>query len=132
MDVKAWVVFTDDTDWRPLKILKRGFRHCFLVMHDGRAWITLDPLLNRMEIQVHHDLPPDFNFAAHWTGQGDRVVSVEIRNGSKNPNYPAPPMIFTCVEAIKRVLGIQSWRVLTPFGLYRYLCKNQERKNPRS
>ena len=122
MDMRAWVVFTDDTDYPPLKILKRGFRHCFLVMHDGRVWLTLDPLLNRMEIQVHHDLPPDFDFTAHWTGQGDRVVAVEIRDGSKHRNCPAPPMIFTCVEAIKRVLGIRSWRVLTPFGLYRFIC----------
>lgn len=119
MDVRAWVVFTDDTDYPPLKILKRGFRHCFVVMHDGRVWLTLDPLLNRMEIQVHHDLPPDFDFAAHWTGQGDRIIPTRIVNAHP---HPASPMIFTCVEAVKRVLGIRSWRVITPWGLYRHLC----------
>ena len=31
--------------------------------------------------------------------------------------------IFTCVEVVKRILGISKKRVLTPYQLYKYLLK---------
>ena len=34
---------------------------------------------------------------------------------------PAPFMLFTCVEAVKRVLGIHRRGIVTPWQLYRHL-----------
>ena len=38
---KIWVVFSGYTDLRWLKFLKSGFRHCFVLLHDGKRWICL-------------------------------------------------------------------------------------------
>jgi len=36
-------------------------------------------------------------------------------------------MFFSCVEFIKRVLGIHSCFILTPWQLYKYLNKEKEK-----
>ena len=37
---------------------------------------------------------------------------------------PAPLMVFTCVEAVKRVLGLHRRLVFTPWQLYRHLLND--------
>lgn len=115
---KVWVVFSDQTDIRWLKILKRGYRHCFVLIHDGMRWITLDPLSHRMEV-VAHDTPHDFDLPSWLSGQGFVVVRSRI-NEDDRPT-PAPLMPFTCVEAVKRFLGIRSRFIITPWQLCEYL-----------
>ena len=44
---KAWVVFSGKSDWPWLKFLRPGFRHCFVIVHDGARWLSLDPLSPR-------------------------------------------------------------------------------------
>lgn len=113
----AWVVFTGQTDLPWLKLLKPGFRHCYVLINDGRHWISIDPLFPYTEIIVHH-APADFNFPAWLAGRGYQPVRAQIR---RDRSGMAPIMIFTCVEAIKRILGLHSWRILTPWQLYKYL-----------
>jgi len=43
-------------------------------------------------------------------------------------NKQAPWMPFSCVEAVKRVLGIHKSFILTPWQLYRFLRKEQTAK----
>ena len=40
-------------------------------------------------------------------------------------NSPAPIGIFTCVEVVKRILGIHARRIFTPWQLYHYLTKKK-------
>lgn len=118
---KAWVVFSGETDWPFLKCLRRGFRHCFVLLHDGRRWVSLDPLLNHTEVLVH-DLPPEFNLPAWLTYRGLKVVEAPLNHAHRKP---APVMLFTCVEAVKRVLGLHAGFVLTPWQLYRHLTQRK-------
>jgi hypothetical protein len=117
---KAWVVFSGETDWPWLRFLRRGFRHCFLVMNDGEGWISMDPLLNRTEVQVYRHLPADFDLPRWLMGRGYVVMPAEMEYAQEKP---APLMLFTCVEAVKRVLGLHAQFVLTPWQLYRHLQK---------
>ena len=114
---KAWVVFSGQTDLRWLKILRPGFRHCYMVLHDGEHWITYDPLSSYTDITVHH-LPPDFDLP-HWMIERTLVPA----NMTRIPKQ-APWMLFTCVEAVKRVLGIHNRFIITPWQLYRHLRKH--------
>tara|TARA_A200000113_G_C8594829_1_gene267286 strand:+ start:124 stop:324 length:201 start_codon:yes stop_codon:yes gene_type:complete len=50
----AWIVFSNDTDIRYLKCLKRGFRHCYVIMSDGEKRFSIDPLAHMTEIAFHH------------------------------------------------------------------------------
>ena len=116
---KAWVVFSGQTDLAWLRLLKPGFRHCFVLLNDGQRWVTLDPLSNYMEVAVHHYVPPEFDLPRWLAARGFKVVQSEIAHEKK----PAPFMLFTCVEAVKRVLGLHKRFIITPWQLYRHLTK---------
>lgn len=114
---KAWLVFTNQTDIKTLRIFKKGFRHCFIVLHDGAHWISVDPMSNQMEIIVHN-VAPDFDLPTWLRARGHKAIEAPV---AQRLNKAAPIMIFTCVEACKRILGIRSIFVLTPWQLYKHI-----------
>lgn len=115
--VLALVVFVHETDLWYLKCLEPGFRHCFLVINDGQQWIAIDPMAHQFMIDAL-PLANDFDLAEYFGGEGHLVVETQLRRA---PHRPAPLMPFTCVETIKRVLGIHDWSIITPYQLYRFL-----------
>jgi hypothetical protein len=50
------VVFVDDTACPWLRLLRRGFRHCFVLLHAGPQWLACEPLKDRIELDLL-DLP---------------------------------------------------------------------------
>ena len=120
---KAWVVFSGQTDLPWLKILKPGFRHCYVILHDGRHWITVDPLSNYMDINIHH-FPRDFDFPLWMQSRGHLMISADIEHKDRQ----APWMMFTCVEAVKRVIGLHNRMIITPWQLYCHLNKKFQNK----
>ena len=120
---KAWVVFSGQADLLWLKILKEGYRHCYVVLNDGKRWITIDPLSSYTDIKVH-DLPVDFNLPLWLKNNGQVVMPAKIKHIEKQ----APWMPFSCVEAVKRILGLHKIFIFTPWQLYRFLQKEQTAK----
>ena len=118
---RAWVAFTGQTDVRCLRLLKNGFRHCFLLLNDGDHWIAFEPLLNRTEIFVL-PTPPDFNLPAWLAAQELQLVEARI---NRDLSMALSLTIMSCVSSIKRVLGIQHSFIFTPHQLYRYLQKEK-------
>ncbi|NCC21929.1 MAG: hypothetical protein EOM26_05630 [Alphaproteobacteria bacterium] len=122
----AYVVFTGETDLHWLRLfLKPGYRHCFLILHDGRRWVSLDPLAHCTELTVYHHLPGDFDLPDWLAERGLVVVPARLERSDRRP---APAMVFTCVEAVKRVLGLHARYVLTPWQLCRHLQKSNENR----
>ncbi|PZO79297.1 MAG: hypothetical protein DI626_11610 [Micavibrio aeruginosavorus] len=115
---RAWVVFSGQTEISWLRFLKPGFRHCYVLINDGERWMSVDPLSHLTDISVHHHVPVDFDLPGWLAARGNRVVKAPLR---RDVTRPAPFMIFTCVEAVKRVLGIHCRKVVTPWQLYRHL-----------
>lgn len=120
--MKAWVVFSGQADLRWLKILKPGFRHCYIVLKDRWQWVSIDPLSHYTQIEFHAQVRQDFDLPAWLRGQGMVVVETTIK---PPPRKPSPWMVFTCVEAVKRFLGIQKRFILTPWQLYHHLTKGR-------
>ena len=118
--VKAWVAFSGQADLPWLKILKEGYRHCYIILNDGKRWIIIDPLSNYMDVSVH-DMPLDFNLPLWMKSRGHIIVPAEPRRIDKQ----APWMPFSCVETVKRVLGIHQSLIFTPWQLYKFLRKEQ-------
>ncbi len=116
--LRAWVVFSGQADRPWLRILKPGFRHCFAVLHDGRQWLSFDPMLNHIDLKVHNHVPKDFDLPGWLAARGHRVMAAPVDRSRKTPS---PLALFTCVEAIKRLLGLHRFFILTPWQLYRYL-----------
>lgn len=121
---RAWVVFSGQSEWPWLKLLRPGFRHCFIVVNDGTRWMSLDPLLQHTEIKVH-DVAPDFDLPAWLATRGNKVVPAALDRSHKKP---APVMLFTCVEAVKRVMGLHAPLVFTPWQLYCHLTAETQGK----
>ncbi|MCE2510386.1 MAG: hypothetical protein J4G10_05350 [Alphaproteobacteria bacterium] len=120
------VIFSDQTDLPWLRLLKRGYRHCFLVILQGTRWLVYDPLVHRTEI-IMLDLPPDFDLADWYRQHGLRVIATKILPAASR--FPACRMFlplrpFTCVEAVKRVLGLRAAQVFTPWQLYQHLDRH--------
>lgn len=114
---QAWIVFTNQADLPWLGMLREGFRHCFVLIHDGEHWISVDPMANYMEVVVHN-VPAHFDLCAWLQERGHHVIEAELTQSIKRS---APIMLFTCVEACKRILGIHKRSILTPWQLYRHL-----------
>lgn len=116
---RAWVVFSDQTDVAWLGWLRPGFRHCFAVLHDGRQWITIDPLLTRLDVQAPH-LPAEFDLVDWFARQGLLAVPAPL---AAIPASARRPVLrpLTCVEIVKHVLGLRAKWVFTPWQLYRHL-----------
>ncbi|MFP4098018.1 MAG: hypothetical protein ACLFP8_06385 [Alphaproteobacteria bacterium] len=123
LDTKqAWVVFTDQSELKFVRFLKRGFRHCFVLIHDGRRWVSIDPMANYMEVIIHEDVTENLDVIAFLKQRGHHVARACL---SRNITTAAPVMLFTCVEACKRILGIHKRSILTPWQLYRHLSKKE-------
>jgi len=117
MNARGWVVFGNDTDLFWLRFLKKGYRHCFVILNDGQHWISFDPMAHYSEIIVH-DVAPDFDMPQWLAAREYTVMEVPQRDICIKP---APFAVLNCVESVKRVLGIHAFWVLTPWQLYKYL-----------
>lgn len=118
---QAWVVFTNHTCLPWLKIFKRDFRHCFVIINDGTHWISIDPMAHYMDVVVH-EVSASFDLPSWLVGRGHHVARAHVNADLKTP---APWMVFTCVEACKRVLGIHNRFIVTPWQLFKFLRQPQ-------
>ena len=116
---EAWVVFSGEADLWWLRFLKPGFRHCFAVARDGTNWIVIDPLSPRLDVSVL-PLPQSFNLPQWLQGQNLKVLPALIK---RDYSKAAPANWFSCVEVIKRFLGIHARLIFTPWQLYCFLTK---------
>lgn len=116
----AIVVFSGRAALWWLRVLKAGFRHCFVLIRSRGTWIVYNPLSHRTEIVALRGLG-GAELARFFAGHGYTVLWTRTRPA---PARPAPWRPFTCVEAVKRGLGIQAGHVWTPWQLYRYMIKN--------
>ncbi len=131
----AVVVFCGRTELPWLRLLKPGFRHCFIIVDGGGAWVSLNPMSHRTEVAVlAHG--PGLGPGGAWTSeglvrwfqsQGFRAVACRTCRTSRTdaaPRKAAPWLPYTCVEAVKRVLGLRRRLILTPWRLYSHIIKN--------
>lgn len=124
MPDEIFVIFTDQTDMWWLKFLRRGFRHCFVLIRFADIWISVDGLANRTEI-MRLDMPDLHNLLQCLESVGDRVLKITP------PIIAKPKMVFpspySCVENVKRILGMNKPWILTPWQLYKNLTSEKEK-----
>ncbi len=117
----AIVLFAGDTQLKWLRFLQPGFRHCLVAVRVGRAWVIIDPLSHKTGLSVVEGLSAE-ELAGWYESQGLKAVPTFVRRA---PPKLAPLAPATCVEAVKRVLGIHAWSVVTPRQLHDYLAANR-------
>jgi hypothetical protein len=117
---EALVVFEDRTDARALRWLRPGFRHCFCLTGDDRRWTLFDPLKGRLAVAAVDGLPAA-ELAAHLATDGRHVLHGIVTD----PGVPAWPGLrpLTCVEIVKRLVGLSAAAVVTPRQLHACLLR---------
>lgn len=115
----ALVVFSGEADLAWLRLLKPGFRHCFVLLESHGQWIIYNPLSHKTDITLIEGNTV-FDHVAYFRRHGMKVVPWVIGPVDLKA---APLGVYTCVEAIKRLLGIHASFVLTPWNLYIFLNK---------
>ncbi len=113
-----FIGFSADTDLWYLKFLKKGFRHCFLFCGDEYQTFIIDPVCNKIEVSI---VPCGVNYVIKLLTL-QNVLSVKVVK-KYTPKFHLRLGIFTCVEVVKRILGISNIFIITPFRLYKYLQK---------
>ena len=113
--MKALAVFHDHGTHFLAPLLKRGFRHVFVVLQNGNYWIRVDGMTGVPDVEVVAGA--DCDLATFYRAEGFVVKEVDV---GESP--PFGPFIFAnCVGLSKTLLGIRKLFIVTPHGLYRYL-----------
>lgn len=114
------IVIFGPSSLRYLRYLKPGYRHCLVAVQGAGQWHLLDPLSNGLELTVLGELRVD-EIISGFGRDGYEAIAVQ-RQAPVMRELPLAP--FTCVEVVKRVLGIRARHILTPWQLRRYLQRN--------
>ena len=77
---RAWVVFGGATPLWWLRLLRPGFRHCFVALNDGRHWTIVDPLAPFTDVTVL-EVPPGYDLPGWFRGHGLTVTAASVRTG---------------------------------------------------
>lgn len=127
----AYIVFQGKSDrgfWH--FFTKPAWRHCWVMVpaywpEPGLMATTvtmkIEPLKWGIDTEVWWE-PPEVIAQAFLDAGATAVVAFPVEN---------PPSegyvfrgLFTCVVVVKAVLGINNWRLWTPWQLFRYLLRN--------
>ena len=121
---RALVAFGGSADLKWLRVLRPGYRHCFALLESHGQWVLYNPLSCGTEIEVWPGEQEE-NLRAWLVQNGYEIIEDQIRPLRAKPFGWAP---FSCVEAVKRVLGLRAPGVFTPWQLYRHLKKFKNQK----
>jgi hypothetical protein len=113
---EIWVGFRNNTGLAWLKFLKSGFRHCFLLLKFGDHWLIYDPLAHYTRFDL---VPAEHELLDLFCENGCLLIPARR---SQLRLSPMPWRPYSCVEAVKRALGLRAGWVLTPWQLYCYLA----------
>ena len=113
--LSAYVVFEDQTNLWWLKFLKRGFRHCYVILDFEKFLVEVNSYSNKMIVKAIDNKNYIKTLEVFHRA---RVVKTSI---NFTPKSLCPISCFTCVEAVKRILGLQNFFIITPYSLYNKL-----------
>lgn len=100
-----------------LKVLRAGYQHCMIAIQSGAAWQLIDPLSNAFYVTELGIVHPD-DIISSFVDQGFDAVPTQR---SAPVAMEMPLGLFTCVEVVKRILGLRNRWIMTPWQLRRAL-----------
>lgn len=123
---EVYVVFEDSDSLWWLRFLKKGFRHCYILLtsRENNLMILLNPRSNKTDVQLFSNCDTDEAIRLFATEKEHTILRVHL---AQTPLKCAPIMFFTCVEFVKRILGIHDFSIITPYQLYKKI-KNSRKK----
>ena len=120
---RYWVIFSDaqEPHWWDM-YTRPKFRHCFIVMQAGTG--TLQVNYGGRGISVIYGEEPIQEFLGRCHAEG---LTICTAFSCPNDVFRLKLELCTCVSIVKDILGIYSPWMYTPFQLYKYLRKQNEK-----
>lgn len=103
-----------------LRLLRPGFRHCFCLLREADAWLVCDPLKGGLVLEILPGWPTEA-LAGHYLATGRHVAVGTARRGGAVAGTGL--RLLSCVEVVKRAIGVAAAGVLTPRQLFRRLVE---------
>lgn len=119
------ILFSNDNFVWYSFFLKKGYKHCLIIVRRRGGWRFLNPLRSGLIRADIEDVSP-MDLIKIYSSMGYRVISgpklVSNKNRRANKN---------CVTACKKIIGIDGFFIQTPYQLYKKLdrmdgCKTYE------
>ena len=105
-----------------MHFLKKGFYHCMVALGDGKEWVIVDSLLHFTDVII----VKEGDVRLFFKNRGYRIVEIDIAEPKKIQLRVMP---YTCVEVVKRLIGVEKHGILTPYGLFCYLNEKIGKKS---
>lgn len=113
-----------------LRLLQPGYRHCGVLIEAPRydvvsgheIWVAVNPRIGGTEIDLWIADDVDELVAEIEDPRFDVTRTIVTRAAPPAPGRPYSWFACTCVEQVKRVLGIRGWWIWTPWQLYRRIA----------
>jgi len=114
---RAIVVFEDRCAGFGFRWLRSGFRHCFCLLRRPAGWVVCDPVKSRTRLEVV--APYEERALLSHYRERNMIALVGTCLDVEPGRLALRPL--TCVEVVKRVIGLHAPMVWTPHQLYRAL-----------
>lgn len=106
------------------RFLKDHFHHVIIIADCDDFWLVVDPTTSHIDILRY--------YKAEFATIGDILdrphVQVEVEPDIDRHNITFSLSLNTCVDTAKRLMGIKSARIITPYQLYRGLTYGHKSK----
>lgn len=120
----AIIGFTDaERPWW-LRFFPKGFRHCFALISDAGRWVVVNPMSHWTDIAVLPEAADNARVEDIVRALADKNIAARVCAVAEPARRTLPPTPFTCVEVVKRIVGLRAPWVLTPAALARFIEKN--------
>ncbi|MGG5820509.1 hypothetical protein [Falsiroseomonas sp. HW251] len=123
---QVWIAFGGEADQPWLRLLRRGFRHCFAAILDESGWTVLEPLSGRLMV-ARLPVPAAFDLPGFYRRAGLAVLGPFEPAAARGASAPTL-MPFTCVGLCRALLGPGAPFALTPFQLFHALGGESRKK----
>ena len=121
--VEWYVVFcgSDSTHWL-IRNCRKGFQHAYAVRLDcsGYYWMIVQPNVSHIDIEMKP--VKDYPTVESLMYNESTIIPVTAKIDISKVNSTLG--INSCVDVVKRLLGIKSYFVHSPYQLYKYLRRN--------
>lgn len=126
---EVWIAFGGEADQPWLRLLPRGFRHCFAALRDEAGWTIVEPLSGRLLV-ARLTVPAGYDLPGFYQRAGLAVLG-PFTPGPARGGWLPPLSPLTCVSLCRAVLGAGAPFAITPRGLFRRLSRlaARNRKN---
>ncbi len=116
---KAFILFRNERKLRFLRILKKDFRHCAVMLKSKTHWLYIDQTFFQLEMRVWHKTANPLKIFEKNNWKVFETLPPKI--SKKNIFRPS---WIDCVSISKRILGIKNRFIFTPYQLCNHLENN--------